>query len=129
MKSRASVLCDVGYILKKQTSWSELLEDLSQVEEIVKLISWLKLDGPSVVGNFISRRVQPCQKSVHPGYEYQGRVDLTRMRPEELTPAKVKAAIIELFNLADMNYRRLSVIEHAFKLARPPPEVTNRLPV
>ena len=78
---------------------------------------WSKLDGPSVVGNFISRRVQPCQKRVHSAYEYQGRVDPTRMRSEDLTPAEVREAIAELFNLADANYAPISVIERAFKLA------------
>ena len=63
-------LCDAGYIPEKRATWSELLEDLRQVEEIVRLILWSKLDGPSVVGNFISRRMQPSQKRVHPGYEY-----------------------------------------------------------
>ena len=84
-----------------------------------------KLDGPSVVGSFISRRVQPCQRRVHPGYEYQGNTDPTRMRQRALDKIEVKARIGELFNLADPNYARLSDIEHAFKLAQPPPKVTH----
>ena len=83
-----------------------------------------KLDGPSVVGSFISRRIQPCQRRVHPGYEYQGCADPTRTRQRALDKIEVKARISELFNLADPNYARLSDIEHAFKLARPPPKVT-----
>jgi hypothetical protein len=87
------------------------------------MIPWKKLDGPSMVGNFISRRIQPCQRSVHPGYKYQGSVDPTRTRQEALDKIEVKARIRELFNLADLNYVRLSDIEHAFKLAQPPPKV------
>ena len=49
------------------------------------------------------------------------------MRPEELAHAEVKAAITKLFNLADANYRRLNTVEHAFKLARPPLDVRDRL--
>ena len=89
------------------------------------MILWRKLDGPSMVGNFISQRIQPCQRRVHPGYEYQGSTDLTRMRQEALDKIEVRARIGEIFNLADPNYVRLSDIEHAFKLARPPPKVTH----
>ena len=87
------------------------------------MIPWGKLDGPSVVGNFISRRIQPCLRRVHPSYEYQGSADPTRTRKEALDKIEIKARIGELFNLADLNYVRLSDIEHAFKLARPPPKV------
>ena len=83
------------------------------------MIPWRKLDGPSVVGNFIS------QRRVHPGYEYQGSADPTRTRKEALDKIEVKARIRELFNLADPNYVRLSDIEYAFKLARPPPKVNH----
>ena len=81
------------------------------------------MDGLSVVGNFISQRIQPCQRRVHPGYEYKGSADPTRTRQEALDKIEVKARIGELFNLSDPNYVRLSDIEHAFKLARPPPKV------
>ena len=84
------------------------------------MIPWRKLDGPSVVRNFVSQRIQPCQKRVHPGFEYQGSVDPTRNKQEALDKAEVKARIGELFNLVDPNYVRLSDIEHAFKLAQPP---------
>ena len=46
-----------------------------------------------------------------------------RTRKEALEKIEVKARIGELFNLADPNYVRLNDIEHAFKLARPPPKV------
>ena len=116
-------LCDVGYIPEKRTSWSEKPEHLEQIPEIFGMIPWKKLDGSSMVGSFISRRIQPCQRRVHPGYEYQGSVDPTRTRQGALDKIEVKARIGELFNLADPNYVRLSDIEHAFKLARPPPKV------
>ena len=113
-------LCDAGYIPEKRTSWSEKPKHLEQIPEIFGMIPWKKLDGPSVVGSFISRRIQPCQRRVHPGYEYQGCADPTRTRQRALDKIEVKARIGELFNLADPNYARLSDIEHAFKLARPP---------
>jgi len=48
-----------------------------------------------------------------------------RTRQEALDKIKVRARIGELFNLADLNYVRLSDIEHAFKLAQPPPKVNH----
>ena len=115
----------MGFIPEKKNSWSEKPEHLEQIQELIGLISWTKLDGPSVVGNFNSRRIQPCQRRVHPGYKYQGSVDPTRTRQEVLDKIEVKARIGELFNLADPNYVRLSDIEHTFKLARPPPKVND----
>ena len=114
----------MGYIPEKRTSWSEKPEHLEQISEILGIIPWKKLDSPSMVGNFISRRIQPCQRRVHPGYEYQGSADPTRTRQEALDKIKVKARIGELFDLANPNYARLSDIEHAFKLAQPPSKVT-----
>ena len=48
-----------------------------------------------------------------------------RTRKEALDKIEIKARIGELFNLADPNYVRLSDIEHAFKLAQPPPKVND----
>ena len=59
----------MGLILEKKNSWTEKPENLEQITELLGMIPWGKLDGPSVVGNFISRRIQLCQKRVHPGYE------------------------------------------------------------
>ena len=113
----------MGLIPEKKNSWTEKPDHLEQISELLEMIPWKKLDGPSVVGNFISRRIQPCQRRVLPSYEYQGSSDPTGTRQEALGKADIKARIGELFNLADPNYVRLSDIEHAFKLARPPPKV------
>jgi hypothetical protein len=40
------------------------------VRELMELLLWTHLDGPTVAGSFISWRVQPSQKRVHAGYEY-----------------------------------------------------------
>jgi hypothetical protein len=80
------------------------------------LLSWNRLDGPAMAGNFISRCVQPCQRRVHAGYEYQGSADQMRMRSEDLDYDEVIRQIRELFNLADQNYFPPSRIQHACKL-------------
>jgi hypothetical protein len=53
-------LCDVGYIPEKRVGWNERPEYVGQVRDLMELLPWNHLDGPAVVGSFISRRVQPC---------------------------------------------------------------------
>jgi hypothetical protein len=52
-------------------------------------------------------------------------MDPTRMMNEDLEPKEVKMRVRDLFNLKDANFKKLSVIEQAFKLARPPPLVSH----
>jgi hypothetical protein len=80
------------------------------------LLPWSRLDVPAVAESFISRRVQPCQRRVHAGYEYQGLADQTRMQSEDLDHDEVIRQIGELFNLADQSYSSLNRIQHAYKL-------------
>jgi hypothetical protein len=54
-------------------------------------------------------------------------MDLTRMRNEDLEPKEVKMRVRDLFNLKDPSFRKLIVIEPAFKLTRPPPLVSQML--
>jgi hypothetical protein len=93
------------------------------------LLPWNRLDGPAMAGNFISRRVQPCQRRVHAGYEYHGSIDQTRMQSEDLDHNEVIRRIGELFNLADQSYSRPSKIQHRYKLIRPAPKVNNPTPL
>jgi len=77
-----------------------------------------------VVGNFICRRVMPCQKRVHSAYEYAGSQDSTRMGPEVLEKVEVQQLLNELVNFADWSLIRGSDRVEAFKLGRPAPKVT-----
>jgi len=61
-----------------------------QVVEQMSLIDWSCLDGPGVVGNFLVRRVMPCQRRVHSAYEYAGSQDPTRMCPDGLEKTEVQ---------------------------------------
>jgi hypothetical protein len=54
-------------------------------------------------------------------------MDPTRMRNEDLEPKEVKMRVQDLFNLKDPSFRKLRVIEPAFKLTRPPPLVSQML--
>jgi len=92
----------------------------------MKLIDWSRLDGLGVVGNFICRRVMPCQKRVHSAYEHAGSQVLTRMSPEVLEKAEVHQLLNELFNFADGSFVRSGDRVQAFKLGRPAPKVTLR---
>jgi hypothetical protein len=49
------------------------------------------------------------------------------MRNEDLEPKEVKMRFRDLFNLKDPSFRKLTVIEPAFKLMRPPPLVSQML--
>jgi hypothetical protein len=51
-------------------------------------------------------------------------MDPTRIRNEDLELKEVKSRVRDLFNLKDPNFKRLTVIEPAFKLARPPPPIS-----
>jgi hypothetical protein len=110
------MLCDVGYIPDKRVSWNERPELTGQVEELIALILWNRLDRPAMARNFISRRVQPCQRTMHAEYEYQGSANQTRMRSEDLDHNKVVRRIEELFNLTDQSYSPPNRIQHAYKL-------------
>ena len=44
----------MGLIPEKKNSWSEKPEHFEQITELLEMIPWEKLDGPSMVGNFIS---------------------------------------------------------------------------
>jgi hypothetical protein len=77
-----------------------------------------------MVGSFIYRRVQPCQRRVHSGYEYQGNADTTWMKKERIDEAEIHRRINKLFNLADCSFMPSNDRMHAYKLARPPPKVT-----
>ena len=87
------------------------------------LIDWSRLDGPGVVGNFLSRRVMPCQRRVHSAYEYQGSQDSTRMHQDSLEKPEIQRRINELFNLAGSSFERSDDRMHAYKLGRPAPKV------
>jgi len=113
----------VGYIPKKRVSWTDRPTFAGQVEDLMKLIDWSRLDGPGVVGNFICRRVMPCQRRVHSAYEYAGSQDPTRMSPVVLEKTEVQQLMNELFNFTDDNFVRGSDRMHAFKLVRPAPKV------
>jgi hypothetical protein len=54
-------------------------------------------------------------------------MDPTRMRNEDLEPKEVKSRVRDLFNLKDPNFKKLTIIEPAFKLIRPPPLVSQLL--
>jgi hypothetical protein len=49
------------------------------------------------------------------------------MRNEDLEPKEVKMRVRDLFNLKDPSFRKLTVIEPAFKLTRPPPLVSQMM--
>jgi hypothetical protein len=100
----SATFCDVGYIPEKRVSWTDRPEFTRQVADLMSLIDWSRLDGPGVVGNFLVRRVMPCQRRIHSAYEYAVSQDPTRMCPNGLEKAEVQQLMNELFNLSDDNF-------------------------
>jgi hypothetical protein len=88
------------------------------VEELLRMIDRSQLDGPTIVLNFISRRVQPCKERVHPLYEYSGSGDPTRESARNLSREEVNWWLVQLFDLT--GYRHLPSMVKAFKLIMPP---------
>jgi len=126
-ESASATFCDVGYIPEKRVSWTYRPEYTGQVADLMSLIDWSRLDGPGVVGNFLVRRVMPCQRRVHSAYEYAGSQDPTRMHRDGLEKSEVQRLMNELFNLTDDNFVRSDDRMHAFKLGRPAPKVNEYL--
>jgi hypothetical protein len=54
-------------------------------------------------------------------------MDPTRMMNDDLEPKEAKSRVRDLFNLKDPNFKKLIIIEPAFKLIRPPPLVNQLL--
>jgi hypothetical protein len=52
-----STLCDVEYIPEKRVAWNERPELTGQVEELMTLLPWNRLDRVDVAENFLSCRV------------------------------------------------------------------------
>jgi hypothetical protein len=121
----SATFCSVSYVPEKRVSWTDRPEYTGQVEELMNLIDWSRLDGPGVVGNFLSRQVMPCQRRVHSAYEYQGGQDSTRMHRDNLERPEIQQMINELFNLADSSLMRSDDRMHVYKLGRPAPKVNN----
>jgi len=126
-ESGSATFCDVGYIPEKRVSWSDRPEYTGQVAELMSLIDWSRLDGPGVVGNFLVRRVMPCQRRVHSAYEYARSQDPTRMHRDGLEKSEVQRLMNELFNLTDDIFVRSDDRMHASKLGRPAPKVNEYL--
>jgi hypothetical protein len=44
---------DVGYVAEKRVSWTDRPKYTGQVEELMRLIDWSRLDGPGMVIHFL----------------------------------------------------------------------------
>jgi hypothetical protein len=120
--------CDVAQIPEQQESWSvrPSSAEMVQVEELLRMFDKNRLDGPTVVLNFIYRRVQPCKERVHPLYEYSGSDDPTRESGRNLMHDEVNWWLAQLFDLS--GYWLLPNTMKVFELIAPPPQVCPKSP-
>ncbi|RLM69211.1 putative gypsy-type retrotransposon [Panicum miliaceum] len=66
-------------------------EEMVEVEVLLAELQKLKADkltGAAVALSFVKRLTQPIQERVHPGYEYSGRDDQTRVQNHKLLRSK-----------------------------------------
>src|SRR5688572_23641466 len=71
----------------------------------------LGLTGMNVAASFPKRRVQPLQKCAHPGSEYKGLKDPSRMSKEDISDDDVEALLAKFFR----NYQGVPVIPAALR--------------
>ncbi|WP_223699832.1 hypothetical protein, partial [Escherichia coli] len=78
------------------------------MQQITKLKA-LGLTGINVAASFLKRRVQPLQKRAHPGSEYRGLKDPSRMSEEDISDDDVEVLLAMFFR----NYQGVPVIPAA----------------
>ena len=66
-------------------------------KELLGLIKGVRTNGGLVAASFIVRRVQPCKERAHLGFEFKGKTDGTRERPDILSRNVVEERTAELF--------------------------------
>lgn len=72
---------------KAQANWMSTSPGGSQVSKLRGALEKLKKKGvnrDSVVYSFLSHRVQPLQRRLHPGFRYEGLEDPSRFSPEKI---------------------------------------------
>jgi hypothetical protein len=89
------------------------------VQELLGLFDRNRIDGPIVVTNFISRRVQPYKERVHLMYEYSRSDDVTQESLEGLPSEEIDRRLAQLLDLA--GYCLLPNAMRVYKLTSPPP--------
>ena len=71
--------------------------DMDQVKELLDLIRGVNINGGLVAVSFISCRVQPCKERAHPAFEFKGKTDGTREKPDMLLKEVIEERAAELF--------------------------------
>ena len=92
---------------------------MDQVRELLRLIKGVKMNDGLVAASFIVRRVQPCKKRAHVGFDFKGDTDGTRVSTGWLTKDEVLERDAELFtsNASFSVLKQTSV----FNCMNPPP--------
>lgn len=118
---------DMDHFVMSNPNWSAKpsIDEMSQVEELMKILKKIRLDGVRVAISFICRRIQLNKERVNPVYGYAGDGDITREAPEKLDKGDAYARAQKLFSfdtkLIDLGQQR------AYSLANPPPAVMTQL--
>jgi hypothetical protein len=90
-----------GYPPVLNDKWEEMPseDEMVQVRVLLAELTRLKADkliGATVAQSFSKRLTQPIQDRFHPGYEYLGRNDLTRVRNRKVSHREVLSRVTRI---------------------------------
>lgn len=119
-----AVPCDVTQIPVYNTRWSDRpsLAEMTQVNELIAMVDFSKMNGVLVASTFVIHRIQPLRERVNFMFEYQGKEDPSEERKESLEKSEVTNRLSKIFeNFARNSFPRDPV--KPFELSNPPPAV------
>ena len=91
--------------------------------EIERLKAEHQICGASVIANWSMRRIQPLQRRVHLGFQYEGETDPSRYTRTKITEDDLKDRVLELLK----NVPETANVAGTFSVARRPREVLFRV--
>lgn len=120
---------DIDAAVQPNPNWTARLDNngMNQVEELVRILAQIDIDGVEVAKNFIGRRIHPCKLRQRPAYEYHPG-DFEREAPEPVTNVDIDECIGKLFALKKsmLQEARERHPPKAYYIIYPPPPVSFR---
>ena len=107
----------------KKSNWNSKGSGGDQVNFLLGEIKRLKTEhqicGASVIVNWSMGRIQPMQRRVHLGFQYEGEMDPSRYTRTKITEDDLKDRVLELLK----NVPEVANVAGTFSAARRPREV------
>ena len=111
----------------KKSNWNSKGSGWDQVNFLLGEIEKLKVEhqicGASVIANWSMPRIQPLQRRVHFGFQYEGETDPSHYTRTKITEDDLKDQVLELLK----NVPEVANVAGTFSVARRPREVLFRV--